>query len=303
VREFLEGLYTLGELTPEERLDALYQFLKALPERATRREVYALFSRMPRDRVDRVLRILDFADILYVWRGVIAKTDLAKAIEARGRLTLADFSKAPSWVLRTLTRRAVRAEIRIGDDTSTGYDIYYSLTRHCYLLEENKRIIKAFRDLGLILTFSIDTEGHERLVCEIASWTWVHSMHPSRFKEVESTLANFIREVLLNRFGLTVPEAAIKGGLEYMSETGTYISEETNWEYPVDFVPWPEAKCVVEYIHQRKVVSEEKVLYKPTGSSGKIVYLLSEWRRRYPEPLQSPRRKSVQTTIPTHLRR
>jgi len=154
----------------------------------------------------------------------------------------------------------------------------------------------------LILTFSIDTEGHERLVCEIASWTWVSEMHPRGFGEVEGLLKDFTTKVLKTYFGLTLDEATIKGGLEYMSEPGTYYSEESGVEYYVDFIAWPDAKCVIEYFHSKKVVYGEEIYYRPT-TSGRIEITLSEFRRRHPGVEIAPRRKPIQSSLERHLRR
>ena len=299
MRDFLNGTYTLTELTPRERLEALYEFLHRLPDKTTRKNIYTTLPTMTHYQIDRALTLLDFANILDVWLGTVTKTKLAKEIERRGTLTLKDFSQAPKWVIKSLTRKAIRREVYIGDDTSTGYSIYYNYSQKQYVLEDvNRRKIKFFNDLGLILTYSLETSGNERLVCEMASWTWVRKLHPNNFPNIIDTLAKFIKNVLKIYFGFTIEESAIKGGLEYMSEAGSYISEEGSGEFVIDKIMWDDAKCVIEYIHERKYAVKTpkgvSIRYKPIRK-GKIEITLKEFEKKHPEAMQQVR--TIQSTL------
>jgi len=293
MREFLEGEISLGELEPKEKLDALFEFLSSLPDRTTRKDIFKMFPNMTEYQINQVIRILDFSGFLRVWVGVIEKTPKAKEIERKGYFEIEDFTEAPLWVRRTLTRRAIKMEIYIGDDSITGYDIYYNYLRKEYVLRSGKMLIKRFKDLGIALTFSIETEGHQTLACEVASWTFVSKMHPKNFDGIKNDLAKFSRDVVFVYFGIRIDEETIKAGVEYLSEPGLLTIVEASVD--VDLVKWEEAKCVVEYAHGKYTLTPEGRLEFVRGTPKRIEVLKSEFYAKNPEliPIVFPREKQA----------
>jgi hypothetical protein len=295
MREFLEGEHTLSELSPEEKLDALYEFLSSLPDRIERKKVYAIFPKMSKYQVDRAIRILDFSDILRTPYGFVEKTDKAKEIERRG-LRVEDFSEAPTWIRRFIERKGIRREIYIGTDSITGYDIFYNYLRRDYTLRDLEgNLITRFKDLGLAVTFSIETEGHQILVCEICSWTFVKRMHPNNIDYVVDNLAKFAKDVIRVYFGIPIEQETIKAGLEYLSSETELTIRGTSFK--IDKVMWEEAKCEIEYSHMRYAYTTEgeRLLTKVENTPRRITVLRSKFYAEHPtlSPLVSPRQKQA----------
>jgi hypothetical protein len=295
MREFLEGEYTLSELSTEEKLDALYEFLTSLPDRIERRKVYAIFPKMSKYQVDRAIRILDFSDILRTPYGFVEKTDKAKEIERRG-LRAEDFSEAPAWIRRFIERKAVRREIYIGTDSISGYDIFYNYLRKDYTLRDLEgNLITRFKDLGLALTFSIETEGHQILICEICAWTFVRRTHPNNLDYIVDNLAKFAKDVMRVYFGIPIEQETIKAGLEYLSSETELTIRETSFK--IDKVMWEEAKCEIEYSHMRYAYTTEgeRLLTRVEETPRRITVLRSKFYAEHPtlSPIVPPRQKQA----------
>jgi len=295
MREFLEGEVTLTELSPSEKLDALYEFILELPDRIERKRVYSLFPKMSKYQIDRAIKILSFSDILATPYGYVVKTDKAKEIERRGLLST-DFEEAPLWIRKFIGRKAIKVEIFIGSDSITGYNVHYNYLRREYTLRDDEgNLIKRFRELGIAVTFSIETEGHQVLVCEICAWTFVPRMHPNRMDNVIDNLAKFCNDVMRVYFGIPIETETIKAGVEYLSdECELPIREAT---FTIDKVIWEEAKCEIEYSHLKYAytLEGERVLTRTEVTPRRISVLRSEFYRRHPtlSPVVPPRSRQA----------
>ena len=110
VKDFFAGKKYFAELKPEERLEVLYRFLERIYPEKPRKEVYDLFPNLSRYTVDRILRLLFFSDLIYLPVGKVVVTDFGKRILEKGRLLLEDLKRAPSWVIRVLTRKPMKIQ-------------------------------------------------------------------------------------------------------------------------------------------------------------------------------------------------
>lgn len=149
----------------------------------------------------------------------------------------------------------------IGIDTYSGHGIYYSPGKNYRLVEEEtKSLIEIFEKLGIVVTYSIDTggeESHERLIAEIAAWTFVKEMGKEDIDDVEQDLSDFITNKLNKAFGVGVEEVAIKGGVEYSSKGDLPIYLKTldgtiTRSVSLEIVDYPRKKILIEWIHENR---------------------------------------------------
>jgi len=255
VEEYFQGYLSFSELKPEERLEALFRFIRAIGREGTTRE--ALERRFPSlsssQIYERVYRDLYFGDLAYTTRGRIYLTDRGLKVLERGRLTLKDFTeaKAPEWLIKRLTRKPRVLHVFIGSDDVTGGRIYWNMSLKKYKLVVKGEKPKIFSKLGIVVHGSIDTGGqraHERLIVEAKAWTFVNRMLPGDIEDVEYELKDFLDEAITTAFGPAAGALEIKVG-------ASYLSEPYGECYLIDY---PEKGFFAEYKHYDKKTGKLK---------------------------------------------
>ena len=266
VEEYFQGYLSFSELKPEERLEALFRFIRAIGREGTTRE--ALERRFPSlsssQIYERVYRDLYFGNLVDIVRGRITLTPRGLRVLERGRLTLRDFreAEAPEWLIKRLTRKPRVLQAFIGTDDVTGGRIYWHRVLKKYRLVVKGKKPKYFEKLGIVVHGSIDTGGkraHERLLVEAKTWTFVNKFEPGRIEDVEDELREFLDTALTERFGTAAGVLIIKEGASYLSEPHGEC-------YMIDY---PEKGFFAEYRHYDKKTGKLK-------RSNAITFLESE---------------------------
>jgi len=267
IESYYSCLIGFANLSPEQRLRVLYDYLEyAYRNRhLTIREIkenYRKITGLSEYKIDFIERTLDFIEpSLFRKRavGFPAKWyyrfhTTAITIIERGRIIRSDYINSPAFIVKRIERPARRAEEEleeIGVDTVTGLMIYYSDSTKKYYLIENGKIVKEFDELAVIVTYSVDTGGgHQKLVVEITSWTFVKSMNRTQINGVEIELEEFVKDALSYYFNLGIMEVAIKGGIEYASKSIT-INLEEGQTVSLEKVSYPNKRIFIEYFHRR----------------------------------------------------
>jgi len=238
--EYYIGIKNWDNLTPSERLDALFDYLnyisKNIGKKATEiRERFVRERKTTIYRVERLERILWFSGLLrsrYVAKPVrgwyFEITDLGRVALARRYLVEEDFRLAPDWVRKSITRKpivVIPLEYEyIGTDTDTGYPIYYDKREEEYVLihPERKEEVRRTSALDIIETDSVETEkGHETpFVAEITASNTVSRMGReeiyAREREIQKTMKEWFEEAFANIPKDKIPDPdVLKVGVEY----------------------------------------------------------------------------------------
>ena len=153
----------------------------------------------------------------------------------------------------------------IGDDTVTGFTIYFAPSTKKYYLVDGREIVrKTFIKLGVIVTRSCETgtqKAHERLAVECTSWTFVKEKSSSDLVRIEGELDDFIGEALEYYFGEVIEDVSIKAGAEYASEAER-ASLGAGWSVALEEVDYPEMIVYLEYFRgaERKKASTSPII-------------------------------------------